>query len=409
MHVFISYKSEEKDLAIEVHKQLYSQAFVSWYDWELKAGDEWRQVIDEAIRDSMAVVVIVTPLSMKSSYVTYEWSFALGLGKRVIPIVYKMVRGKKSIHPRLDPKQFIDFTQSNKDWNKLFVALREVEKVNVVPQSIAEAGAILQSIKSKDLWDEALVILERSSHPSCIEILLAAIEGHIDEISALAALAFSRKTGFKDQRAIIGLKRALENETLQQDKKYGLPSGEALGMMGSNDAVDILVKMYPKLGIRTPLAIAIPRYLGLSYSNTNAKPFLRELLDLQINLDHYTVGADVLASVIQSLGELKDEGALSRIRQIAKTSVGSDRLDMRRNAIRAWISIGGDHELPEIKRDLDDMRHSQATYVSTTYVDSVASLRTSAAVNLLKEFIQENPKTWLTPEIKAALERNNLS
>jgi len=120
-------------------------------------------------------------------------------------------------------------------------------------------------------------------------------------------------------------------------------------------------------------------------------------------------GADVLASVIQSLGELKDEGALSRIRQIAKTSVGSDRLDMRRNAIRAWISIGGDHELPEIKRDLDDMRHSQATYVSTTYVDSVASLRTSAAVNLLKEFIQENPKTWLTPEIKAALERNNLS
>jgi hypothetical protein len=43
------------------------------------------------------VILIATPNAMKSIYVSYEWSFALGVGVRVIPVILKQT----DLHPRL--------------------------------------------------------------------------------------------------------------------------------------------------------------------------------------------------------------------------------------------------------------------------------------------------------------------
>ena len=50
-------------------------------DHILRPGSDWRQEIDRAIRDSFVLIVVVSPDSKASEYVTYEWAFALGLGQ----------------------------------------------------------------------------------------------------------------------------------------------------------------------------------------------------------------------------------------------------------------------------------------------------------------------------------------
>lgn len=56
----------------------------------LQAGEDWRQVIDEAIiKDAFALVVIMTPEAKASEYVTYEWSCTHGAGVPIIPIMLK--------------------------------------------------------------------------------------------------------------------------------------------------------------------------------------------------------------------------------------------------------------------------------------------------------------------------------
>jgi hypothetical protein len=68
------------------------------------------------------VVPILSPAAKKSDYVTFEWSFALGVGIPVIPVIFQ----KTNAHPRLQTLQCIDFArQPNPDWTKL---INELDK-----------------------------------------------------------------------------------------------------------------------------------------------------------------------------------------------------------------------------------------------------------------------------------------
>jgi TIR domain len=58
---------------------------------------DWRREIDDALRNSHIVLVLVTRIARQSEYVTYEWAFALGAGVKVVPIVVD----KQALHPRL--------------------------------------------------------------------------------------------------------------------------------------------------------------------------------------------------------------------------------------------------------------------------------------------------------------------
>ena len=77
--VFISYCHADVDFADVVRARIQSAGFASWIDLEgLRAGEDWRQDIDQGIRDSTALITIMTPAAKESPCVTYEWAFALG-------------------------------------------------------------------------------------------------------------------------------------------------------------------------------------------------------------------------------------------------------------------------------------------------------------------------------------------
>jgi putative protein kinase ArgK-like GTPase of G3E family len=122
--VFISYKREDVDFANNLMRQIEKEGFTAWIDSEqLRAGQDWVIGIDTAIQNCFAVIVILTPQAKMSDYVTYEWSFALGLGKTVIPIL----KEKTDLHPRLIHTHSLDFTGASRPWHDLIKRLRELK------------------------------------------------------------------------------------------------------------------------------------------------------------------------------------------------------------------------------------------------------------------------------------------
>ena len=122
--VFISHCGQDGDFAELLKLQLENNGYNAWIDIErLKAGEDWRQEIDDAIKKSIAVIVVMTKEARESEYVTYEWSFGWGAETKIIPILLKQTQ----LHPRLESLQYFDFTNRRaRPWDKLITRLSEL-------------------------------------------------------------------------------------------------------------------------------------------------------------------------------------------------------------------------------------------------------------------------------------------
>ncbi|MCG8603744.1 toll/interleukin-1 receptor domain-containing protein [bacterium] len=104
--IFISYASGDADFAELAKLKLEAEGIEVWLDQgKLYPGEDWRNAIDEGILSSDAMIVVLSPRSSESSYVTYEWAYALGNEKPIIPILLEETK----IHPRLEAVQYLDF------------------------------------------------------------------------------------------------------------------------------------------------------------------------------------------------------------------------------------------------------------------------------------------------------------
>ena len=123
--VFLSYSSKDYFFAELAEIKLAEAGIKLWRDkGQLRPGNDWRNDIDLGISESFAVLVALSPYSVESPYVTYEWSYALGKGKPVIPL--KLAECK--VHPKLEPIQYLDFSNANAlPWDYLLERIREIE------------------------------------------------------------------------------------------------------------------------------------------------------------------------------------------------------------------------------------------------------------------------------------------
>lgn len=123
---FISHSHKDGDFAELLKLRIEKEGYSAWIDIErLRVGEDWRQEIDQAINDTSALIVVITPEAKESEYVTYEWAFAWGVGVKVIPIMLKQAQ----FHPRLETLQHLDFTnRAARPWNLLIEALKDAHK-----------------------------------------------------------------------------------------------------------------------------------------------------------------------------------------------------------------------------------------------------------------------------------------
>jgi len=120
---FISHSHEDGDFADLLKLKLKDFGIKSWLDVDnIMVGQDWMEQIDHAITESDAIIILLSPSSKISEYVVYEWAYALGKDKIVIPI--KLEDGE--IHPVLKKRQSIDFSKRGlRPWNELVRQIKE--------------------------------------------------------------------------------------------------------------------------------------------------------------------------------------------------------------------------------------------------------------------------------------------
>lgn len=88
--VFISYSHEDRFAADTLAGKLKEFGYFPWVDFDaLVGGDEWKNLIDNALAQSFAVVVLMTPDSVRSTWVDYECTRAKVHGCTIIPVMVR--------------------------------------------------------------------------------------------------------------------------------------------------------------------------------------------------------------------------------------------------------------------------------------------------------------------------------
>jgi hypothetical protein len=88
--VFISYKSEDRPLAEAIRARLHEWGYPTWMDvHDIPQDAYWPDAIDQALRESRAVIGLMTPAAVESRNVKNEWDWSIVNDKHLI--LMKMV------------------------------------------------------------------------------------------------------------------------------------------------------------------------------------------------------------------------------------------------------------------------------------------------------------------------------
>jgi HEAT repeat protein len=245
-HVFISYKHQDRIFANQLIHRVQSAGFRVWIDEEqLRAGENWREAINAAIRQSFALILLITPDARTSEFVTYEWAFAQGGGIRVIPV---MLRPTPMLHPQLEVLQYLDFTDmAAAPWDRLLQRLHEV-KGEYKPDAIAfnqgAPRAVRQSVSALDSHNaderrSALRSLAQMNHPTAYSALVEAVQHPLRDVRIDAAFMLAKQSNYTDFAAVPGLIEALQAE----DARVRSAAVKTLGEIGSPDGVPALLQV----------------------------------------------------------------------------------------------------------------------------------------------------------------------
>lgn len=90
MKVFISHASTDAKLARRIADVLRAAGFQVWDETQILPGDNWGAKLAEALQESDAMVVLLTPNSLHAPNLSHEVGYALGkeeFKNRLIPVI----------------------------------------------------------------------------------------------------------------------------------------------------------------------------------------------------------------------------------------------------------------------------------------------------------------------------------
>ncbi|HRQ23516.1 MAG TPA: TIR domain-containing protein, partial [Anaerolineales bacterium] len=89
--IFISYSRKDIDFARKLAGDLEKADYDVWWDiTDLRGGDDWVKTLPAAIASSSQFIIILTPNSVESEWVRKEYTQALNLRKKIVPIMFEM-------------------------------------------------------------------------------------------------------------------------------------------------------------------------------------------------------------------------------------------------------------------------------------------------------------------------------
>lgn len=226
MKIFVSYAREELEVKFvsRLECRLEKVSMHTWRDVkEIVAGEDWVDKIDIAIKNSSALLLIMSNSGFVSEYVNYEWAFALGAGVPVLPL---LVEANVCIHPRLQNIQHIDFT---KDESQSFIQLKN-RLLQLTNPDIVRVEKLKKKLNAVDSKGASSVIRELLSIPNNLgyEVINKHVDTVVDNIHAtrsikiinkctkkLRMLHFSGAPGIRDKLLVL-LKEYASNEEVER-------------------------------------------------------------------------------------------------------------------------------------------------------------------------------------------------
>jgi hypothetical protein len=86
--IFLSYATHDKPWVNEFSAALRHAGITDWFDaHELRPGERWQEAIEDALRESTVLVVVVSPQSFERPWTFFELGAAVGGHKRIIPVI----------------------------------------------------------------------------------------------------------------------------------------------------------------------------------------------------------------------------------------------------------------------------------------------------------------------------------
>jgi TPR repeat protein len=109
LRVFISYSREDLDFADQLNAALDAYGFECFIDRQgISGGEDWKRRLGNLIREADTVVFVLSPTSARSDICAWEVEEATRLGKRILPVNCRPLKGV-SPPPRLRDLNYIFF------------------------------------------------------------------------------------------------------------------------------------------------------------------------------------------------------------------------------------------------------------------------------------------------------------
>src|SRR5258708_322885 len=87
-HVFISYKTEDREYAYALAQALRANDYEVWIDARsIPGSSDWEDEIKVALDSAYLVIVIMTPRAEQSQWVKREKNEAINRGKPILPLL----------------------------------------------------------------------------------------------------------------------------------------------------------------------------------------------------------------------------------------------------------------------------------------------------------------------------------
>lgn len=346
--IFISYARDDgldfpRELRTRITDDTALRAFLD--DSDIQKAKPWEKQIDKAIEDSFALIVVIGEKANDSMWVTYEWAFAVGLGKPIFVLI-RSKEARDKMHDKLHTYQHyeLDFVSPTEEkWVDLLQNLEVLHKETEIPSGIEKAIDLAEDPRL-DYRKQAIQVLETAKHEAATDGLIGLCDSIFPDTKIRASIALARRLedekAIKGEIAIEGLEQGLcefefKDVTLGLLSEYKTPAAAAALHRGYNYCQNY----------RDKILLAMTRF-----PDSSIIPYLRELW-------HETHKYFVLHSLIG----FGDEEVLPEVERILLSDEErrKDNFDNRRTIIRHLDKYDSETVLPLMQQLIEFLNRHQ--------------------------------------------------
>lgn len=283
-HVFVSYRSTEADLPLKIAADLKIAGMKIWMDRldGILVGDNWRKAIQKALKDSSALIAVVSPDYLTSKYCQKELELADDLNLPIYPILLHPVP-KEDMPLVLVGDHYEDFTNWRKEeeyakrFAKLLQRLQDKQPALIGDKPDPETAYLIRLIEDLESYKGVLEYVEPSAQASGLERPDPRREGWPQEFSFLMP---------ENQQA-----QPIDVDIEQVEKRYkrfvliGDPGG------GKTTTLRRLASQAARKRLENPVTTPLPMYISLPAWRDETAPF-------DLVRSHYPFNADSLIGML---------------------------------------------------------------------------------------------------------------